>query len=156
MITSDIIRSAEFSTDRKHRFELIRDWSDAGEDKDDMSVRKMIGFADRWGYNGIAVTNLRPDVATDPRDLGQWIGVHPRNAEFQLKWITRGALLVAAWGSQPREVERSIAMPYLIYRVRDLSSPAVLHCIGQNLRGTPRHPSRAAYTSAPVVWQEAL
>src|ERR1700744_1291942 len=66
-----------------HRFTLMRNWMGSGEivnfvmlnpstadDKfDDPTIRKCCGFAKRWGYSGIIVTNLFAFRATDPKDL---------------------------------------------------------------------------------------
>lgn len=163
-------RSARFSEDRKRRFELVRDWSegeplrlanfamlnpsDAGEEKDDPTVRKCIGFARRWGYNGIAVTNLTACVSTDPWGLPPWSGLDPENTAALCKWIKSAEILVAAWGSQPRAIERTIALPELIHHFRELAHPATLHCIGETLKGSPCHPSRAPYTDRPLIWRE--
>lgn len=130
--------------------------SKAGAEIDDMTVRKGVGFATRWGYNGIVFTNLTPTVSTDPWGLPPWSGLDPDNTAALSKWIDSAALLVAAWGSHHGAIERSIAMPELIYHVRKLASPAALYCIGETGRGSPAHPSRAAYTTAPVLWREAL
>lgn len=174
MKVSSVYSAADFSADRLCRFSLVRCWasgpleerrlvnfimlnpSTAGEQRNDTTVSKCMGFARAWGYNGIAVTNLSPVVSTDPAGLPPWRGLDPENTRALKHWIDNSALLVAAWGSQPREIERRIAIPELILHVRTLASPAVLYCIGETLRGSPLHPSRAPYTTAPVLWRSAL
>lgn len=164
-----MIRQAKFSSDGKRRFELIRDWDDgffivsgtvnfvmlnpsiANGKTDDPTVRKCVGFAKRWGYARIVVTNLIPIVATDPWSLPPWSGVDAENKVFLQKWATESDLVVAAWGSQPKAVVRTIALAEHIYCFREIA-PAVLHCIGMTKSGSPKHPSRAEYTEEPIVY----
>ena len=164
-----VVGDALFSTDLKCRYLLSRMWngddpprianfimlnpSDAGAEKNDPTVRKDIGFARRWGYNGILVTNLRPDVSTDPWDLTPWRGIDPENSRYLKKAMLQSDIVIAAWGSQPIGVERRIAISELIFHVRGLAC-CPLYCIGETQRGAPLHPSRAAYTDAPILWRD--
>jgi len=91
-------RDAIFSADKMRRFVLIRDWSDgaplrtmnlmglnpsyAGVEVDDMTVRKDIGFAKRWGFNRVVLTNLLANVSTDPWKLPAWRGFDQENLRF--------------------------------------------------------------------------
>ena len=45
--------------------------STADEHRDDPTIRRCIGFAKRWGYGTVVVTNLYAWRATQPRDLRQ-------------------------------------------------------------------------------------
>lgn len=72
-----------------HRYTLRRDWlgvggivnfimlnpSTADEIFNDPTIRKCIGFAKRWGFSGLVVTNLFAFRATDPADLRAWARV---------------------------------------------------------------------------------
>jgi hypothetical protein len=129
--------------------------SDAGEDRDDPTSRKMVGVACRWGYNAAVGVNLTAEVSTDPWGLSRWRGMSPDNTRYQQKWIQAGAIIVAAWGSQPAGVARNIAMPELIHHFRGLAAGKDLYCIGITDGGSPRHPSRAPYTDSPVMWRAA-
>src|SRR5258706_15313834 len=74
---------ARFSKDRTRRRLLWRAWdnslplcnficlnpSDADEEKNDQSVRKMLGFAGRMGAGSLAVTNLFDLRSTNPKAL---------------------------------------------------------------------------------------
>lgn len=170
--TPVIARYALFSADRKKRYSLSRYWhsegeaprilniiglnpSDADEEKDDMTARKGIGFARRWGYNGVVFTNLRADVSTDPWGLTPWNGIDQANREVQRLWAVNAALVLAAWGTMPRDLARRICLPELIYEARNNAGRA-LHCIGETQDGSPMHPSRCAYTDAPRLWREML
>lgn len=165
-------RCASFSVDRTKRFELIRDWSNALEPEktinfiglnpsiadqqnDDPTVRKCIGFAKRWGYNRLIITNLIPTISTDPWKLPPWSGIDPTNRPFLLRWTHEAELVVVAWGNQPPALRRRIAIAEHILSLAELADPAPLYCIGTTKNGSPLHPSRTAYTDAPILWERA-
>lgn len=168
-----MVRSALFSEGRTKRLQLIRDWgaellsatktvnfvmlnpSDADEAKDDPTVRKCIGFAKRWGFGRLVVTNLIATIATDPWKLPTWSGIDMLNRAVIQEWMGKADLIVAAWGSQPAGVCRTIALSEHILLLRQ-TAPVPLHCIGTTARGEPLHPSRAAYTNAPVLWAKEI
>lgn len=77
---------AILSNDNRYRYYLSRAWGDhqqhprtlgvvmlnpstADAFVDDPTIRKVIGYAERWGYNRIAVGNLFAYRATDPNEL---------------------------------------------------------------------------------------
>ena len=167
-----MIRDATFSEDLKRRFDLIRDWRDeigapdrtalfamlnpskAGKRDDDPTVRKTVGFGRRWGFGRIVVVNLNPIVSTDPWALPPWTGIDMENRAIVQRWMGEADMVVAAWGSQPRAVCRTIALPELVYLFRQIA-PVPLYCIGRTRDGAPLHPSRAPYTNHPEIWAEA-
>lgn len=165
--------SAVFSEDQKSRFELIRDWSDeltAGQLQtvnfvmlnpstadaihDDQTVRKVVGFARRWRFNRVVVTNLIADISTDPWLLPYWSGIDMRNRSHLQEWMGSADLVVVAWGSQPMAVRRKIALSEHILLLKRTAS-VDLYCIGITKGGDPLHPSRCSYTSEPVLWRSA-
>jgi hypothetical protein len=163
-----LLRSAEFSDDRKRRFILLRSWrgcngprfanfimlnpSDADEEKDDMTAAKGIGFGRRWGFNGVLFTNLSAFVSTSPLGIPSWAGLDPQNTAALLECMAASELLVAAWGQQPVKLMRRIGMNQLIDHVRMLAKRD-LYCIGKTRYGFPLHPSRAGYTDQPQLWR---
>lgn len=162
-------RSATFSEDRKRRFDLVRDWRDeigasgktllvamlnpskAGERDDDPTVRKTVGFGRRWGFGRVVLVNLSAIVSTNPWGLPHWSGIDIQNHAIIQGWMGQADLVVVAWGSPPRALCRTIAFPELVYMFRQ-TAPVDLYCIGTTKNGDPLHPSRAPYTSAPVLW----
>jgi len=74
---------AVFADDRTHRLYLWRRWekdgpwvmfiglnpSTADEKTNDPTVRRCIGFAQRWGYSGMFMCNAYTLVSTDPKKL---------------------------------------------------------------------------------------
>lgn len=164
-----MIRSATFSEDRKRRFDLVRDWRDeigapdktvlfamlnpskGGEKDDDPTVRKTVGFGRRWGFGRAVLVNLTPIVSTDPWALPPWKGIDMQNRAITQQWMGKADLVVAAWGSQPLAICRTISLPELVYLFRQIA-PVPLYCIGTTRRGDPLHPSRAPYTENPQLW----
>ena len=129
-------RSATFSEDRTKRFELIRDWRDeigapgttvlfvglnpskAGEKDDDPTVRKMVGFARRWGFGRVVVANLIAVVSTDPLGLPFWNGIDMANRSVLQQWMGEADLIVAAWGQLHKTLARRIALAEHIFMLR--------------------------------------
>lgn len=165
-----MIRAATFSADRSKRFDLTRDWRDeggpdklvvfgmlnpskAGEKEDDPTVRKIVGFAKRWGYGRVVAVNLTAQVSTDPSGLDPWNGIDIENRAIVQRWLGEADLVVAAWGQIPPRLARRISAEALIYLFR-MCCPVDLYCIGKTKLGMPRHPSRTEYTDAPELWRK--
>jgi hypothetical protein len=150
-------RGAIFSDDRKYRYALERVWDDQGErvlfvmlnpsfadaNTDDPTIRRCIGFAQKWGYGGVAVGNLFAMVSTEPASLfGDECPVGPENDSHLQRLAEDCPFVVAAWGDALRR--------HPLFRkreatVRDLLRPrshGLLHCLGITAYGTPKHPLR--------------
>lgn len=159
-----------FSDDRTRRYRLERSWSPgfgqshalvgfvmlnpskADEHSDDPTVRKCIGFAKRWGYTGIVVTNLIPVISTDPSRLPYWGGLYMDNAPFITEALRECPATVVAWGSVPKHIRRNVALAEHIWHFNELAGDRELFCIGTTKGGNPLHPGRAAYTNAMEKW----
>lgn len=77
--------SALFSDDRRYRYWLLRQWeptkpmvafiglnpSVANEKDDDPTIRRCIGFAERWKYGGMLMMNLYAWCSTQPTRMWQ-------------------------------------------------------------------------------------
>jgi hypothetical protein len=116
---------------------------------DDATIRRCIGFAKRWGFSQLAVTNLFAWPATNPKDLKAMLAKDPDQAIGAENdyWIKETAKIsnqiVCAWGDQPFAVTRAslvMAGPLL---------GRALWCIRKTAFGHPAHPVRQAYTDAP-------
>lgn len=147
---------AIFTGHRGHRVYLWRKWEKAGsmimfiglnpstadESRDDPTIRRCIGFAQRWGYSGMFMCNAYTLVSPDPKKL---------NTE---KPVTMGAYLamrtirglckeaVAAWGNQ---IELVRGWEEWVRRIRDDLAP--LQCFGTTKLGHPRHPLYLPYSA---------
>jgi hypothetical protein len=134
------------SSCRKYRYVLERSWapelptvmfiglnpSTADGREDDPTVRRCIGFAMRWGFGALVLTNLFGYRTTDPRKLtlvGDPVG--PRNDRCIDEAVQRSDLLVAAWGTRGgyQDRDRSVSA-----RIENLK------CLGTTKSGHPRHP----------------
>jgi len=110
-----MIRDARFSKDGLHRYWLRRQWdptrpamaslsvnpSVADATRDDPTIRKDVGFAERWGFGSLWKVNLFTRIATESRDLltlprDEWNGP---GANETIRLIVRDAArVVIAYG----------------------------------------------------------
>jgi hypothetical protein len=156
-----------------HRYVLRRSWigdggvvnfimlnpSTADDVFDDATIRRCVGFAKRWGFSGLVVTNLFAYRATNPADLiallntsGGW---HMAVGEDNTAHIDREAKLahaiVCAWGDNCDKVPE-----YARNRAQDVIQMLRFHndllCIRHTNAGNPAHPVRERYTDAPIMF----
>jgi hypothetical protein len=150
-ITSD----AYVSEDEKFRYFLYRRWgksdkfclwvmlnpSTADANMDDPTIRKCVGFSDRWGYESLVVVNLFAFRATSPNDLraaGYLVG--EENDDIVGRLAAKAALVVAAWGANaPRD--RDASMRGL------LGQFGSVRCLGCTKDSIPRHPLMLSYST---------
>ena len=155
-----------------HRYILRRKWmgeggvvnfimlnpSTADDVFDDPTIRRCVGFAKRWGFSELVVTNLCAYRATQPRDLCALIVGGNRTlaiGEGNTAQIERAAatakMVVCAWGDNCDLVpRRDLDVVQLLRRERDL------YCIRRTAKGNPAHPVREKYTDAPSVFYSKL
>lgn len=145
----------------KFRYILRRSWnaarpvlgyvmlnpSTADAEKDDPTIRKCIGFADRLGYGAIVVTNLYAFRATSPADLKRAAyPVGPENDEFVAKAAREARDVICAWGANARGLVRPTETLRILASVgRPPLALRILPC------GTPSHPLMLPYTCAPIA-----
>lgn len=131
----------------QYRYCLTREWlmgegvvlfvmlnpSTADAEADDPTIRRCIGFAQRWGFRGLAVGNLFALRATDPQQLKRVADpIGPEN-DRHLIWMSNGAdVTIAAWGTLGAFRNRD-------QRVLGLLRGTVEH-LGLTKQGHPRHP----------------
>ena len=114
--------------------------STADEKRDDPTIRRCIGFAQRERFTDLVVVNLFAARATNPADLlGLDDPVGSGNDDAIAQEAARADLVVAAWGNPPSTLarERAGAALRILRRRHDvyrLGSPTA--------RGHPRHPLR--------------
>lgn len=176
---------AILSEDRLHRFRLWRYVDDmagvkrggarvlfvmlnpstADETMDDLTIKKCIGFAQRWGVGGglVEIVNLFSYRATDPADLWVWCAQHgpplyapdeitQENEDAVLYCALAGSKVVLAWGAHKDPAFAAISD----HVVRELDRFKLgLWCLGTTKDGHPRHPSRLGYYTALVPYVHA-
>lgn len=125
--------------------------------RDDLTVKKCVGFARRWGYARADLVNLYALRSTDPKALLDPVP-DPVGPDCDL-WIRRTLLghasvprahaVVAAWSaSTPKGCEPRVAEVSEILRASDLP----LSCLGLTRSGAPRHPSRLPYATKLEIY----
>lgn len=159
-------QGALFSQDRLHRYELWRVWdekkpramfiglnpSTADETKDDPTVRRCIGFAQRWGYGGLTMTNIFAYRSTDPHRMKEFHDpVGPGNNVSLISCAADAGVVVAAWGVHGQHKDRE----RFVYNM--LQGFVQLKCLGQTKDGHPKHPLylRADLEPVPFKIKEA-
>lgn len=152
-----------------HRYTLRRSWlgdggivnfimlnpSTADEVSDDPTIRRCVGFAKRWGFSGIVVTNLFACRATQPKDLRELLntsgGFRLAIGEENTSHIDREAkhakAIVCAWG------DNCDILPSRAVDVMQMLSIYELSCIRRTVKGNPAHPVRERYTDRPEIFK---
>lgn len=157
LFTTNVGGSACISPCGLYRYTLHRVWGDghpfvnflmlnpstADGMADDPTIRKCIGFARRWGFGGLTVTNLFAWRSTDPKGIGTLAEhVGPENDEWIKTAATFSGRVVFAWGAQPRIKARVDAVTAI---VRGLG--VTPYRIGPPTKdGHPCHPLMLAYS----------
>jgi len=99
---------------------------------DDPTLRRCIGFAQRWGFAGLRLANLFAWRSRDPAQLKRVVDpIGPENDRWLLSLAAGADLIVAAWGNTGQEFARAD-------QVRRQLSP--WYCLGLSRQGAPLHP----------------
>lgn len=151
VIQRPMFRDAMISGCGEYRYELSRSWnhelprcifiglnpSTADGLEDDPTIRRLVGFAEAWGYGRFDIINLFALRSKDPavlRDHPDPVG--PDNHQFIVAACDSKLLTIAMWGKggeyrqQARFIER--LFPELM-------------CFGKNKDGSPKHPLYLPY-----------
>ena len=156
---------ATLSEDLVYRYSLDRVWdetrarlcwvmlnpSTADGREDDPTIRKCMGFADRWGYGSIIVVNLFAYRATKPADLWRASGtidlVGPDNDRTIADAVAKSKDVAVAWGGASHRIA--------LQRIKSLCAGPLadtpLICISENGDRSPTHPCMAGYKD-PAGW----
>ncbi len=166
---------AVFSQDRRYRYRLTRrvgggkgavmfvmlNPSKADETRDDPTIRKCRGFAQRWGFEWMHAVNLSPLMATRPDDLVKGLPepvcVQDRNKRVIVETVSESDLIVVAYGNAALlffKVEGAQnRVPEIVWPFWDAGR--YVYCLGTTQYGQPRHPSRIAYDTEPQPFGDA-
>ena len=106
----------------EYRYELHREWdkdkgkvlfimlnpSTADAHRNDLTTRRCMNFAKKWGYGGIMIGNIYPFRAKRPKDLRKWIkqdrdenymsGALEDNEGHVGSMASEAEIIVCAWG----------------------------------------------------------
>lgn len=150
-------RQAIFSPCGRYRYRLERRWgeapslvacllnpSTADDLVDDPTVRRLVGYAAKWGHGGLTLVNQYGWRATDPRALDQADDpVGPEN-DVHVAAATLGQVVLVGWGANG--VRRSDEMRTLLGRA------ARVLCLGRTKDGQPVHPLYQPAAAVPEAW----
>jgi len=154
-LTSYVDTGAVFSPCEVYRYRLWRSWrlpwlegegkraafiglnpSTATETEDDPTIRRCIGFASRWGCDGMEMLNLYAIRSTDPR--GVWMSSDPVGEEtdhYLVEVASKAEVVVACWGAFPRAQWRAAEVVAML-----AEAGVTVQALGVTKEGQPRHP----------------
>ena len=123
--------------------------------KDDPTIRRCIGCAERLGYGWLMVVNLFAFRATNPADLKDALNcgidsVGPKNTTYIEEAVSRSKVIVAAWGV-PKWPFVKDRVRTVVEQVREIGAyqpgPDRFVALGFTKDGHPRHPLYAPYST---------
>lgn len=95
--------------------------STADGDDDDPTIKKIVNYADKWGYGGIYVGNLYAYRTSSPSKLKKLTDElekkGPENEKYLRDLIFKTEKVVYAWGngeSEPEWLKSLVKNPYVI------------------------------------------
>ena len=150
---------AHFSDDRSYRYILGRRIGDsdrrllfimlnpgtADESHNDPTIRRCIGFAERWKFGIMEVANLfafRTSYVTELRCADEPVG--SGNDEWISKALTTADSVVLAWGNHGAYKGRSRQVRRMVLNVT-----CPFH-LGLNKTGEPKHPLYLPASTIPI------
>jgi len=139
---------AVFDQHRAYRFLLWRFWNDsprvlfiglnpstANEISSDPTIRRCIGFAEKWGYGGMYFCNLYSFVSTDPKALSVVEALHGANIPAIQMAQKLAVLTIVAWGDGVELVKNG---QRVASHVKEIVADPM--CFGLTQKGNPKHP----------------
>lgn len=163
--------SAVLSPCGTYRYHLRREWltgegtacwimlnpSTADAELDDPTIRRVVGFSQRWGFAAAEVVNLYAYRATDPKAMraAERSGVDvvgPDNDDWIVEAAYDARLVIAGWGAhEPAGSARSMAVVELL---ADRAGQRAWS-LGVSRSGQPRHPLMLGYDTEREPWEPA-
>jgi hypothetical protein len=153
---------ATWSPCKRYRYTLWRQWSEgprviqfvglnpstADEVNNDPTVRRCIGYAQRWGFDGMVMTNLFAYRATDPKVMKAAADpVGPENDKWLLEIRKIAEKCIVCWGSHGVHNGRGLEG----YNV--LAEAGALHCLKVTQGGFPGHPLYLRGDAKPIKFK---
>jgi hypothetical protein len=155
---------AVFSPCQKYRYRLWRTWdeslpvmlcvglnpSTADETVNDPTIRRVIGFAARWGFGKLFMGNLFALRSTDPKALyGECDPTGPENDAHIQGMATVATRILAAWGKHGTYRRRDVEVLQVI-------GPRDVVALNVNRDQTPAHPLYQKGDAQPFAYQGRL
>jgi hypothetical protein len=165
--------NATFSPCRSFRYTLVRDLerpmfaardgyvlfvmlnpSTADELADDPTIRRCLGFAERWGFSRVMIGNLFAWRSTDPKALRTVADpVGPENDAALARMAAGASRIVCAWGANVRKGPLR-ERPDFVGKILRASVKGDTEIVALRLLddGVPEHPLYLPYTVTPVAY----
>jgi hypothetical protein len=126
----------------------------ADANRNDPTIRKEIGFAQRWDLHYYVKGNASSIVATDPKAMKRARKLGSDNLPNNDRWLAAMIELVrvhegvflAAWG-QHIDRKRQMAIAAML-----TAAGVTAKCLGTNDDGSPKHPLYLKWTTPLVDW----
>ena len=153
--------SAVLSPCGRYRYSLQRRWltgegtvlfimlnpSTADAETDDPTIRRCIGFAQRWGFRELVVGNLFAYRATNPQELTQVDDPIGAENDYHLTEMSGSAVAtIAAWGERGALRGRDTDVLRIL-------TGSIEH-LGLTKQGHPRHPLYLRSDTARIAFGE--
>lgn len=151
-----MISEAVFSNDKRYRYQLKRIWnvdlpqvlfiglnpSTGDNQKNDPTIKRLMGFTKRWGYGGFTLCNLYAYCTPSPKKLfTKSYPIGSKNDQWIQKSLSGMDRIVLIYGNHGKKHNRDKAVLSL------LDAP---YCIAISKLRMPKHPLYLKYTSAPI------
>lgn len=119
---------------------------------DDNTIRKLMGFATRWGFALFDIVNVFAYRTKSPKVLleAQRVGVDvvgPDNDRHVADVIASASLVLAAWGAEPIVKSRWPALEKLL-----AAAPCNVVALKTTKDGAPFHPLYVRYDQKPAPY----
>lgn len=159
------MRETIFSNCKKYRYTLWREWTTLIEDcryahsyvnficlnpstataiEDDPTIRRCVGFAKRWGYGAMCMTNLFAYRSTNPIELTKINDpIGNENNEYLKRIADHALLIIIGWGNHGDLLNRDKEI------LSFLKNPM---CLGITKNNQPRHPLYVSYCNEPILF----
>lgn len=127
--------------------------STADAEKDDATIRKLIGFGKRLAWSDLIVVNLFAYRATDVNQLAVVSDpIGPMNDGHVMSAMIEADIIIVAWGRRDKVPSKlSHRYEYVVRIARMFHKP--LYCWGTCADGHPCHPVMLGYDTPLVPWE---
>lgn len=120
---------------------------------DDATIRKMIGFTQRWGYSSFMVGNVFAWRSTDVKQLpDRSLAVGPENMHHLRAMLDEAACVIPCWGDT-HKVPKTHRVQFEIVRALLQLTDTPVKCFGYTNGNDPLHPLMLAYSTEMRDWR---
>ncbi|WP_442199767.1 DUF1643 domain-containing protein [Senegalia sp. (in: firmicutes)] len=120
--------------------------STADHEKDDNTLKKCIGFSERWGYTSLEVVNLFAFRATKPSELYNKVELDIVGNEcnkYIKKAVESADKVIVGWGCNGNKKQGKKRSKEVLQLLSKMDKK--IYSLGQVKSGHPRHPLMPSY-----------